>query len=247
MGCIFIGAMGAILYASSVVIPQFAQQELGYTAYVSGLILSPGGVVVICLIPIVGQIMKRVQTRYVVMMGFTIMGCALFFSSFLVPNIDYKTLVEMRSAQTAALGFLFVPISTIAYLTLPLRLRSDGAALYSMFRNVMGSVGISLSTAMITQRTQANQAQLSKFMTPLHQPYNVYVADAERTIRSFGRAASTAHQAAVSQLYQTYMKQAAVLAYSNVFLYASVVAFLVVPFCLLISKKTAAGGGGGGH
>jgi DHA2 family multidrug resistance protein len=247
MGCVLIGAMGAILYASSVVIPQFAQQQLGYTAFISGLILSPGGLVVICLIPIVGQILKRVQTRYVVMMGFSIMGCALFFSSGLVPNIDYKTLVEMRSAQTAALGFLFVPISSIAYLTLPLRLRSDGAALYSMFRNVLGSVGISISTAMITERTQANQAQLAKFMTPLHQPYNTYIADAEQSFRSLGRAASTVHQAALSQLYQTYMKQAAVLAYSNVFLYASVVAFLAVPFCLLISKKTAAGGGGGGH
>ena len=245
MGCVLIGAMGMILYASSVVIPQFAQQELGYTATISGLILSPGGIVVIVLIPIVGQIMKRVQTRYIVMFGFFVMGSALYYSSGLVPNIDYTTLVYMRSAQTAALGFLFVPISQIAYLTLPMRLRSDGAALFSMFRNVFGSIGISLSTAMITERTQANQAQLSKFMTPFHQPYNTYIADAERTLRSIGRAASSVHDAAVGQLYQTYMKQAAVLAYGNVFLYASAIAFLVVPFCLLISKKTASGGGGG--
>jgi DHA2 family multidrug resistance protein len=245
MGCMLIAAMGMILYASSVVIPQFAQQELGYTATISGLILSPGGLVVIVLIPIVGQIMKRVQTRYIVMFGFFVMGSALYYSSGLVPNIDYNTLVLMRSAQTAALGFLFVPISQIAYLTLPMRLRSDGAAMFSMFRNVFGSIGISLSTAMITERTQANQAQLSKFMTPFHQPYNTYIADAERTLRSIGRAASSVHEAAVGQIYQTYMKQAAVLAYGNVFLYASAIAFLVVPFCLLISKKTASGGGGG--
>ena len=233
MGCVFIAAMGMILYASSVVIPQFAQQELGYTATISGLILSPGGIVVIVLIPIVGLIMKRVQTRYIVMFGFFVMGCALFFSSGLVPNIDFGTLVLMRSAQTAALGFLFVPISTIAYLTLPMRLRSDGAALFSMFRNVFGSIGISLSTAMITERTQADQAQLSKFMTPFHQPYNTYIADAEQTFRNLGRAASTVHQAAVAQIYQTYMKQAAVLAYSNVSLSISRSwHFVVVPFCL---------------
>ena len=239
--------MGAILYASSVVIPQFAQQELGYTATISGLILSPGGVVVIVLIPIVGIIMKRVQTRYIVMFGFSVMGFALLYSSGLVPSIDFNTLVYMRSAQTAALAFLFVPISQIAYLTLPQRLRSDGAALYSMFRNVFGSVGISMSTALITQRTQVDQAQLSKFMTPFHQPYNTYISQAEQTFRNMGRAASTVHDAAVGQIYQTYLKQASVLAYSNVFLYASVIAFCVVPFCLLISKKTAAGGGGGGH
>ena len=66
--------MGLILYASSVLIPQFSQQELGYTAFISGLVLSPGGLVVIVLIPIVGIIMKHVQPRYIVMFGFTLMG-----------------------------------------------------------------------------------------------------------------------------------------------------------------------------
>ena len=247
LGCVFIGAMGAILYASSVIIPQFAQSELGYTATLSGLILSPGGIVVIILIPIVGQLMNRIQTRYIVMFGFFLMGCALFYSGGLVPNIDFRTLVYMRSAQTAALGFLFVPISTIAYLTLPLRYRSDGAALFSMFRNVFGSIGISLSSAEVTQRTQIDQAQLSKFMTPLHAGYNEYMATAQATIMALGRAPSTVESVAQGQLYQTYLKQAATLAYANVFMYASVVAFCVVPFCFLISKKTASGGGGGGH
>ena len=147
MGCVLIGAMGFALYASAVVIPQFAQNVLGYTALKSGLILSPGGIVVIILIPIVGQLMKVVQTRFIVMFGFAFMGAALFYSSRLAPDIDFRTLVLMRSLQTAALGFLFVPISTIAYLTLPQKYRSDGAALFSMFRNVFGSLGISLSTA----------------------------------------------------------------------------------------------------
>ena len=69
MGCVLIGAMGMILYASAVLIPQFSQQQLGYTALLSGLILSPGGIVVIILIPIVGQLMKVVQTRWIVMIG----------------------------------------------------------------------------------------------------------------------------------------------------------------------------------
>ncbi len=167
MGCVLIGAMGFALYASAVVIPQFAQNVLGYTALKSGLILSPGGIVVDILIPIVGQLMKVVQTRFIVMFGFAFMARALFYSSRLAPDIDFRTLVLMRSLQTAALGFLFVPISTIAYLTLPQKYRSDGAALFSMFRNVFGSLGISLSTAAITERTQADQAHLSGFMTPL--------------------------------------------------------------------------------
>jgi DHA2 family multidrug resistance protein len=245
MGCMLIGAMGGILYASAVVIPQLAQQVLGYTATLSGLILSPGGMVVIVLIPFVGMLMKVVQTRFIVAFGFFGMGCALLFSSGLVPNIDFSTLVLMRSTQTAALAFLFVPISTIAYLTLPQHLRSDGAALFSMFRNVAGSVGISASTALVTQRSQANQETLSKWMTPFHQPYNTLVAQTEAGLRTLGRSGPTLHDVAVGHVYQTYIKQSQILAYSNVFFYFSILAFCVVPFCFLISAKKATGGGGG--
>lgn len=245
MGCVLIGAMGFILYASAVLIPQFAQTVLGYPALDSGFILSPGGLVVIVLIPIVGILSKYVQTRYVVMFGFAFMGCALMYSSRLAPNIDFRTLVLMRSLQTAALAFLFVPISTIAYLTLPDRYRSDGAALFSMFRNVFGSIGISLSTAAVTERSQSDQAHLSGFMTPLHQGYTLLIQETEQTLRNLGRAAATVHQQAVAHTYQTYLRQAEILAYGNVFQYAAVVAFLVVPLCFLISAKTAQGSGGG--
>ncbi len=247
MGCVLIGAMGMILYASAVLIPQFSQQQLGYTALLSGLILSPGGIVVIILIPIVGQLMKVLQTRWIVMIGFTIMGFALIYSSNLVPDINYGTLVLMRSFQTAALGFLFVPISTIAYLTLPQTMRSDGAALFSMFRNVGGAIGISLATALVTERRQADQAHLSGFMTPLNQGYNMLIQQSEQSLRTLGRAAGSVHDQAVSHTYQTYLNQAAVLAYNNVFQYSAVVAFCVVPLCFFISKKKASGGGGGGH
>ena len=167
---VVIGATGAILYASAVIIPQFAQQTLMYTATWAGLVLSPGGVAVIVLIPIVGRLMTVLQTRYVIALGFAIMGMGLLFSSGLAPNIDFRTLVVMRTLQTAALAFLFVPISTVAYLTLPRRLNGDGAALFAMFRNVFGSIGISLSTAQITQRSQVHQAYLSQCDSPFISP-----------------------------------------------------------------------------
>ena len=245
VGCLLIGAVGALLYAGSVLIPQFAQQVLGYTALDSGFILSPGGMAVIVLIPLVGLMMKVVQTRYLIMFGFAFMGAAMFYSSRIAPDIDFRTLVWMRTLQTAALAFLFVPISTVAYLTLPQKYRSDASALFSMFRNVFGSVGISLSTAAVTERTQADQAHLSTFMTPLRQGYATLIQETEQTLRSLGRAASVVHQQAVAQTYQTYTKQAQILAYSNVYQYVALLAFLVVPLCFLISARTAKAEGGG--
>jgi DHA2 family multidrug resistance protein len=245
--CIMIGATGALLYASAVVIPQFAQTVINYDATSSGLILSPGGVVVIFLIPLVTRLMKYIQTRYVIAIGFFTMGCAFLYSNGLVPNIDFKTLVTMRAFQSAALAFLFVPISTIAYTTLPRELNSDATALFSMFRNVFGSVGISLATAQITQSMQTRQFYLSQWATSFHQPYNDLVATYEAALISAGRAASAAHQIAVGRVYQVFLKQVQVLAYADVFLYCSVVAFAIVPICFLLSPKKGGRPAAGGH
>jgi DHA2 family multidrug resistance protein len=246
-GCIMIGAMGAILYASAVIIPQFAQQTLNYTATWAGLILSPGGIAVIILIPMVGRLMTVLQTRYIIAMGFTIMGFALLFSSTITLGIDFRTLVMMRTAQTAGLAFLFVPISTVAYMTLPRRLNGDGAALFSMFRNVFGSIGISLSTAQVVQRSQVHQTYLSQWASPFYQPYQALIATYEQALRSMGRVGAVAHGVAVGRVYQAFRLQVAVLAYSDVFYYCAIVAFIVVPFCFLLSAKTGGGGPGGGH
>jgi MFS transporter, DHA2 family, multidrug resistance protein len=246
-GCILISAMGAILYASAVIIPQFAQQTLAYTATWAGLVLSPGGVAVIVLIPIVGKLMTLVQTRYVIAVGFTIMGLALLYSSGLAPNIDFRTLVLMRTAQTAGLAFLFVPISTVAYLTLPRHLNGDGAALFSMFRNVFGSIGISLSTAQITQRSQIHQSYLSQWASPFNQPFQALIATYEQALRSMGRAGAAVHDVAVGHAYQVFRAQATLLAYSDVFYYCAIIAFIVVPFCFLLSPKTGGGASGGAH
>ncbi len=85
MGCVCISAVGGVLYAGAVVIPQFAQTVIGYTATWAGLILSPGGLAIIVLIPIVGVLMRFIQTRLIIAAGFFVMGLAFFYSSRLSP------------------------------------------------------------------------------------------------------------------------------------------------------------------
>ncbi|MGH6847482.1 MAG: DHA2 family efflux MFS transporter permease subunit [Methylocella sp.] len=243
MGCVCIAATGAVLYSGAVVIPLFTQSIIGYTATWSGLILSPGGIAVILLIPVVGQLMRVMQTRLIIAAGFFITGCAFVYSSTLTLGIDFKTLVIMRSAQTAGLAFLFVPISTIAYATLPRELNGDATALFTMLRNVFGSIGISVSTAMITERTQIHQSYLARWASSFHQPFNELIARSERTLTVTGRAASAVHDVAVGNAYQVFRVQAAVLAYSDVFFFAGMVAFTVVPFCFFLSAKKGGGSG----
>ena len=152
----------------------------------------------------------------------------------------------MRSSQSIAIGFLFVPVTTLAYLTVPKHLNNDASALFTMFRNVAGSIGISVSTALIRERTQARMAHLSAHMTPLSQNYQDTLHQTARTVaRITGQPAAQAMQTATGRLYETFVSQATILAYTDVFSYCAIFCVLMLPFTFLFSPVKAAGGSGG--
>jgi DHA2 family multidrug resistance protein len=244
VGCVMISGFGAVLYSSAVLLPQLAQQRLGYTATWAGLILSPGGLVVIALIPLVGRLLlPYVQTRFIIAFGFFSLGCALLYARGLTPDIDFKTLALMRAAQTFGLAFLFVPTSTITYSTLPRELNGDGSSLYVMLRNLSGSVGISLSTAMITQQSQAEQARLVQYMTPLWQPYRDTLNSMTQTFVAMGQTHAEAMQSATGMMFTDLVKQASIKAYGDVFEMCAIAAFCIVPITFLFRGSKAGGGG----
>ncbi|GAA3607067.1 DHA2 family efflux MFS transporter permease subunit [Gibbsiella greigii] len=242
--CVLMAGMAMILYASAVVIPQLAQQDLGYTATWSGLILSPGGVLIVLSIPLVLRLMPVIQTRWLIAFGFFCLSASFVYSATLAPNVDFTTLVLMRSAQTIGLGFLFVPLTTIAFVTIPQRLNADASALFTMCRNVAGSIGISLSTAMITERQQAHSANMVHNMSPLNEPFNLTVEHWAQAIRDFTTQTGDPISLATGQLYKTMIEQARILAYIDVFTGLSVIALLLIPFCLLLAPIKSKGSAG---
>ncbi len=245
VGCTCMAGFATVLYGSSVLIPQLAQQQLGYTATLAGLILSPGAILIVMLIPFVQRLMLVVQTRFLVGFGFFLLAVAMWYTHQLVPNIDFKTLMLMRSAQSIGIAFLFVPISTLAYTTLSPAQNGDASALFTMFRNVFGSVGISLATAAITARTQANLAHMSRNMTPLNPNYNQSIYRMTQTFMDMGQNMSQAMSTATGQMYKEFIAQSTILAYLDIFTAVGLFSLCFVPLTFLFSPSKASGGGGG--
>ena len=154
----------------------------------------------------------------------------------------------MRATQTLGLAFLFVPTSTISYSTMPRALNSDASSLYVMLRNVAGSIGISLATAGITERTQTRQAYLCR-QSERVQPglQRVSFGDGQ-TLRGMGRSAGEAPARRWAWRCRRSTCKSAVLAYRDVFGYCAIGAFCVVPLVLLFEARTSRGASaGGGH
>jgi DHA2 family multidrug resistance protein len=234
IGTFMIFVMGLVLYSSSVLIPQLAQQRLGYTATLAGYLLSPGAVLILFVIPVISRILPLVQTRLIIAFGFICLGFACLNAGHLNAQPDFFTMAKLRAYQTFGVGFLFVPISTMAYATLPRNLNRDAASLYTMFRNIGGSVGIALATAMVTERGQVHMAHMAARMTPFDPAYNQTLARTAAALTGSSVPPTGQTAAAMGQMYQTLISQSSIMAYLDVFEYCGGLAFLLVPLCFLL-------------
>ena len=240
VGSVMVFGIGLSLYSSLVLIPLLAQAWLGYTALLTGLALSPGAALMIVLIPLVARlVLPNVSTRVVIAFGFLCLGGASLYAARLAPDVDFSWLAWIRAYQTIGLGFLFVPNSTMAYATLPRERNADATALYSMFRNIAGSTGISIATAITANRLQVHRAYLATHLSPLDQPYNNLLAQYHHALQALGYAGGAATNAAMGLINGTLNQQAAILAYGDVFTLTAVASFAVVPLAFLFRPGIA--------
>jgi len=240
VGVVMVSGIGAILYSSNVLIPVMAQQWYGYTALLAGLLLSPGAAVMILFIPIVARVvLPNVQTRYIIAFGFFVLGCSSAYAARLTPQMDFWTLAMFRAFQTVGLAFLFVPNSTLSYSSLPRTLNADATALYSMFRNISGSIGIAIITAMGAERLQTHRAYLAEHLGPFDQPYQELLTRHTQALQAMGQTPAAAHDAAMGLINQTLTRQAAILSYADLYSYTALAAFCIVPLTLLFRSGIA--------
>jgi MFS transporter, DHA2 family, multidrug resistance protein len=227
--------LGAVLYGSTVLIPQFLQTVLGYTAELSGMALSPGGLVVMAMMPIVGTLVSRVDPRKLITFGFIALAASMFHMSSLYLGIDFKTAVMFRVYQSIGLAFLFVPINTLCYVGVPQEQNNQISAMINLMRNLGGSFGISFVTTMLSRRAQVHQAYLAEHTGNSNQMQSILHSMSSMYAERLG-SGPEALQRAYGSIYGTMQQQAAVLAYKDAILAMAFLTVVVMPLVLLARK-----------
>ncbi len=239
--------LGAVLYSTTVLLPQYVQLFLGYTAEKAGLVLSPGAVVIIGCMPLVGVLVARVQARWLVAAGFVMMGLALFRMSELNLGIDYRTAMLWRIYQAAGLAFLFIPINTVSYVGVPREKNNEVSALMNLARNMGGSIGISFMTTYVARQTQRHQAFLVAHATPLAHGYSNATKSLSAHLAETHVAPPDAPHAAAARVYAELGRQAATLAYVDFIALMAGAVVLVVPLVFLLRPNVPGRGPAGAH
>jgi DHA2 family multidrug resistance protein len=218
-------------------LPIFLQTLLGYTALLSGLVLSPGGIVVVIMLPIVGKLLTRIEARWLVMCGVMVVALSLFHMATFNLEIDFRTAMMARVYQSAGMAFLFVPINVLAFYFIPREKFNNATGIINLARNIGGSCGIANVMTVLARRSQFHQNMLVSHMTPLDAPYQGMVNGARQRLFAAGSSPTDALAQAQGMAYGLLQRHAAMLAFVDSFWLMGLTFLSLIPLMFLIKKS----------
>jgi DHA2 family multidrug resistance protein len=235
--------LGIMLFSSLVLMPQFLQTLVGYTSELAGLALSAGGLVLLLEMPIMGQLTTKIQARYLIAFGWLALSIAMYYSTQRIDlQISFRAATLLRITQVIGLGFLFVPITLVAYIGIAPEKNNAVAGIVNFMRNMGSSVGTSMVTTLIARRSQLHQARLVEYARPDNPNFQNAANGLAQRLAHSGLSGPGAYAQAVGRIYQGLQAQAATLAYIDTFMVLCVGSAIMF-FLAFALKKNEPGGG----
>jgi|SRR5579875_1903874 len=238
VGTFLIGLIGVVIYGTTTLLPLFLQELMGYTAYDSGLAVSPRGIGAVFSLLIAGQLVGKIDSRALIATGLVIRATSLFMLGHLNLQVSIWNIVWPNIINGFANGFLFVPLTTLTMETLPNEQMGRGTGLYSLTRNMGASFGVSVVTTMLVRGGQRHQDVLSMHMTPYDLPFHNLFSWLEQYLARHSGLAPAA-QRAYGIMYGILHQQAMLLSYVDDFRLLAILTLCCLPFLLLFRKGRA--------
>ena len=233
--------LGFVLYASTVMLPQFMQILLGYTAETSGQALMPGGLVIMACMPLVGVLVSKVEARWLIACGSVIVAASLVVMSRWNLEIDFWTAAGGRMIQGLGLAFLFIPINVAAFAFVPKDKTNMGTGIINLARNIGASVGIATVTTLLDRRAQVHQNFLVEHVNASNPAYQAMVSGMTHRLTAAGSSAAQAAAQSNGLVYGMIQRQSSLLAYVDNFRMLALIFLLLIPLMFLMKKSKPGG------
>jgi DHA2 family multidrug resistance protein len=228
--------VGIVLFSSTVLLPQFLQTLMGYTAQTAGMVLSVAAILLLFLLPLVGRLTARIQARYLLAFGWATLFVGMYLSCKRIDLlISFGAAVSMRILQYLPVGFLFVPLTLSAYVGLPAEKTNAAAGLMNFMRNIGQSVGTSAVTTLIARRSQYHQSVLAEYTRSGR--FDAAIAGLTSRLTHAGLSTYAAHQQALARTYGMVMVQAQALSYVDIYWLLAATSALMFLLCFLLAKN----------
>jgi MFS transporter, DHA2 family, multidrug resistance protein len=235
VGCAQIGMFGAVVYGMITILPLFYQTLMGYTALAAGLAVAPRGIGAIFAMPLVGLLLAKIDGRRLIAIGFAGVGIANIWLGHMTLDVSQWSMFWAVTVSGFFIGFVFVPLATLAMGGLPDQQIGNASGLYNLFRNVGGSIGISVVNTIVSRHEQLHRTELSHSFSPQNPVL-------QRAVDGFHGILSQKTDP-VDALHRTYKllegaldTQAALWSYIDDFRYLAIACFATVPLAFFLKK-----------
>jgi DHA2 family multidrug resistance protein len=234
--------LGIVLFGSTVLIPEFLQSSLGYTAERAGMALSPGGLVLVVMMPVAGMILQtKVDPRFLVAIGFLGTSITLHLMTIIYLQIDFHTVVVLRMIQVMFMPLIFIPISTLNYIGVPREKYNQVSGMSNFARNLGGSIGTSLLSTFLARQNQTHQTVLASHTNTANPNFEKTLDSLKALYISQGFDAVTAAQKALAMIYGNMRAQAAAMSFENAFWMMSLLIAGLVPLPFIMRRPPKSG------
>jgi MFS transporter, DHA2 family, multidrug resistance protein len=234
--------VGVVLFSSTVLLPQFLQTLMGYTAEAAGMVLSAAAILLLFVMPLVGRLLGRFQARHLLAFGWITLAFGMYLSCKRIDLlISFRGAMWIRVVQYLPVGFLFVPLTAVGYVGLPKEKSNAAAGLMNFMRNMGQSVGTSAVTTLIARRSQYHQSVLAEHSRSPR--FDAAVAGLADRLTHVGLSLHSAQQQALARTYRRLMSQAQSISYVEVYWLLAIVSVLMFFLSFLLAKNEPGGGG----
>ena len=233
--------LGMTLFGTTVLLPQYLQTLLGYSAERAGMVLSPGSFVMMAVMMIAGLAVRKFDARLLAAIGYFFTALGVYNLTRLDLTTSFGAVTTARMIQIIALPFIFIPISTLNYVGVPIEKNNQISSLSNFARNIGGSAGTALLTTFISRTTQVHLQALGSNLPPNSIPLNLYTSQLRGQLTQGGIAKAQTQAMAFGQTWHQMQSQASMLAYHNAFivLAAIILCLVPLPFFMRLPKKRA--------
>jgi MFS transporter, DHA2 family, multidrug resistance protein len=240
-------ATGAILLATTQFLPQLVQQDFGYTATWAGLVLSPGGVVTMLMMFVVGRLAAKVQPKYLIIAGAVVIAISMYSMTNVYGDLGFWFMARSRMLLGVGLPLIFVPIMAASYDGIEPSKTDQASALINAARNTGGSIGVSIVSNVLTHREQFHQNRLVEQLVPSSTTYQDSLQQITNYFAAHGSSLAQARGQAVQWIGQQVQAQASFLGYVDAFWVLMLIALAAVPLALMLRTIKLGGGVHIGH
>ena len=228
------------IFGAIVVLPLYLQSLMGYTAFLAGVVLGPGGLIMLLILPVVGKLTQKIDARYILFAGLLVNAFSLFHMGGFTLGIDLGTAITARNIQAVGIALFFVPLSYLTMAYIPKEGMNNASAVFNLLRNLGGSFGVAFVTTLLARRAQFHQSRLIENLTPYDLPYQTALERIKAYLAPKLLGLYDASQTAGAALYKLLLQQANAMAFYDVF-HAQGMMFLGLGALMWIMKKPPMG------